>query len=394
MKIKKVLSAISALAISVSAFTGMAVTANATNVINTDNGSADFNSSYGDFTINSSSGSSPLEIDSHGWLAVGKGSGAISIPDDELAGPTDTVVVKFKVAYGKLINRSFYYNIADSQGNSIVDFSYDVYWNTIESNILGNSEDLPNSNEFYHGYNTPLTDRAASYTFTFDFKNRTVTQETVNMQNNASAVHVNNLPDGVNNVKTLTIGSDYENTERRCVVDDISITTTSTVHNVTVNYVADAAAIEGLPEGTVTTYTVKNGSSFTPDYPETFTAGDYTYTLESSEPTLPVIVNSDTTITLNYKKAPAAPPELTADATFAQDFTSSADNGASVWTATLNLDGKTYTTIQATATDKDNNVKSSNSEEITTISGESTIIAYIAVNKAQDDLKSVTVTLN
>ncbi len=310
MKLRKMLGAICALAVTASAFAGFGVTADAAAGDVTVNAEADFTSDMGDFTVVSSDSASPLELSSgyDGWLAVGKGSGTVTIPDEELAGATDKVTVEFKVAYGKLINRSLYYTISDSNGTVIVDWDFNAYSGEINTNVLGSGSDLPASSEFYYAYNTPITARAASYKFEFDFAARTVKQTTVNMQNNATTTHTNNLPDGVNNVKTLTIGSNYENAGRRCVVDDIKISTTEgenvEMHKVTVNYLVGGEAIpaEDLPQGAMTSITVADGTEYTPSYADEFFTDTELYTFASSDISFPVTINSDTTINLTYTK--------------------------------------------------------------------------------------------
>ena len=167
MKMKKLVSALSALAMTVTAMAGLAVTANAAAGDVTTNASADFSQAIvdnktGDFVISSSNSGSPLDISEDGWLQVGKGSGYVEVPDDQLAGSMDKVTVSFKVAYGKLVNRSFYYEIADNNGTKIVEWEYITYSDAIERNVLGAGNDLPSSDEFYHDYNTPIKDRAAS----------------------------------------------------------------------------------------------------------------------------------------------------------------------------------------------------------------------------------------
>lgn len=241
MKMKKMLSALCALAMSVSAFAGLTVSAaegdvtvNAdisfpTVTTNTDyTANTTISGTVGNFIIDASNASCPLSSTTgyNGWLSVGKGSGTVTIPDNQLAGNTDKVTVSFKVAYGKLNNRYFTYNIADSNGVKIVDFGFNAYDSTLNPLTIGNSTDLPNSNEWYFAFNTPITARAAHYTYEFDFAKRTVTLTTVNMHTNAKTTHTNAIPNGVNNVKTLTIGSGYDNTDRRCVINDIKITTT------------------------------------------------------------------------------------------------------------------------------------------------------------------------
>lgn len=287
MNIKKIVSVASALTIAASAFAGLAVTASAAVGDVTTNASADFTSDLGDFTVVSNNDTTPVEL-SNGWLAVGKGYGTVSIADEELAGANDVVTVSFKVAYGKLSNRAFYYTIADSNGTEIVNWNFTAYSGAINTNVLGNGTDLPAASEFYYAYNTPITGRAASYVFTFDFANNTVTQATTNMYTGAKTTHTNPLPDGVENVKTLTIGSAYDsNSDRRCVVDDILIQTTegdSSLPSYTISYKVDGedeavytvsgATAAGDAVTAVSSFVTSDGTKYIVDDPQTFTVAE------------------------------------------------------------------------------------------------------------------------
>ncbi|MGN0164505.1 MAG: hypothetical protein ACI4EA_13160 [Candidatus Ornithomonoglobus sp.] len=289
MNIKKLVSAVSALTIAASAFAGLAVTASAAAGDVTTNASADFTDSLGDFTIVSSNETYPIELSTSyaGWLAVGNGSGTVTIADDKLAGANDVVTVSFKVAYGKLSGRSFYYKISDSEGTDIVSWDFNAYSGAINTNVLGEGSDLPTTSEFYYGYTTPITNRAASYVFTFDFAKNTVTQQTTNMYNSAVTTHSNPLPEGVDNVKTLTIGSNYSNNERRCVVDDILIQTTegdSSLVGYTLSYKVNGegdavysttgSAAVGETVTAVASFKNTSGDKYYVDEPQTFTIAE------------------------------------------------------------------------------------------------------------------------
>lgn len=281
MNLKKIISAVTAFALSATMLVGFSANVNAAEGDVTTNATADFsaaisNSKTGDFTITSNKDACPLEIDANGWLLVGQGEGTVEIPDAQLVTGGDKVTIKFKVAYAKLTKKFFYYNIKDSKGTTIVSWKYDVYNNSISENILGIGTDLPSADEFYHGFNTPLTARAADLTFEIDFASGTVKQTTLNMYNNKSTTHTGAIPSGVSDVKKLTIGSDYNNTARRCAVDDISIATTEgaaiTKADYNIKYVipaegeGDATVIKTVPlNGVVGTAPVVDTDDFVVD---------------------------------------------------------------------------------------------------------------------------------
>lgn len=400
MKIKKVISAISALAISVSAFAGMAVTANAYDPSYKEVYSENFES--GNFTFDSQTSRTGVSIgnpsgfkastmndtDNGKVLQLG---GTGNSKDYYLGYKKDLDISSYNKLYFEfdveaLLVRTdnktatTYLQFADTNNDPILKIS------VATGRGLGMSSVIAADGNEYKFNLTTYAHVALDMDFTSHTQNITVTDKNGSELLNQTVT----MPETVENFGGFYL-PDTNWAYGYCLIDNIKAS--APVHTVTVNYMADGEAIGELPEGTVTTFTVNAGSSFTPVYPGEFTIGDYKYTFVSSDTTFPVTVNSDTTITLNYEKTLVAPQELTAPATFAEGFTSPKDDGASVWTATLNLNGGTYSTIQATAIDNNGLNASSASEEITTISGESTIIAYIAVNKTQDDLNSVTVTL-
>lgn len=83
------------------------------------------------------------------------------------------------------------------------------------------------------------------------------------MHNNYSgtdAVHIADMPEGVTDVKSLRIGSDYTNTARQCIVDNIEISTSEGETGLipySINYMLDGETIRTksamVPSGTVVT---------------------------------------------------------------------------------------------------------------------------------------------
>lgn len=98
----------------------------------------------------------------------------------------------------------------------------------------------------------------------------------------------------------------------------------------------------------------------------------------------------------DFEPEPITPPQPVAPeavaATHSQDFTTNGDC-ASLWTATLTgVDGLTFNGIKVTA-ENSNGDKAENTASTTTITGESSIAVYIAVNLAKDTENSEGVTV-
>lgn len=93
---------------------------------------------------------------------------------------------------------------------------------------------------------------------------------------------------------------------------------------------------------------------------------------------------------------PSTPEPITEDATPVESYTDDNGGKASLWEAELELDGTfTARTIQASVTDNNSTTKTSEPKEITNITTEGSVFAAIVVNgRTEDEIESVTVTLN
>lgn len=209
---------------------------------------ADFETDTGSFVVESSSESYPLQLSSKypGWLDVGNGWGSVYVPDDKLAGENSKVTVSFEAAYGKLVGKYFYHVISDSNGTELVHWSYSAYDGSVAKNVFGTAVNELTAADFYSESSEPVTDYAAEYTYVFDFAAGTVTLSIHNKYDDSTAVHTAELPEGVRDVKSLRIGSDYTNTSRQCVVDNIKITTEESDEELvpyTINYVMNGEVV-------------------------------------------------------------------------------------------------------------------------------------------------------
>lgn len=154
-------------------------------------------------------------------LKLGKSTSTVTIPAAIRAGSRDKVTISFDLGYGKLSNRSVFFNAKDASGNAIFDVTYNVYSNTFSSNTLGISGD-----DFYHGYNTVIWDRRATYTIVIDYNANTITTSVKNNYGGGVTNHQVALGNS-NPVATFNIGSNYDsNEDRRCEASNIKISTT------------------------------------------------------------------------------------------------------------------------------------------------------------------------
>ncbi len=143
------------------------------------------------------------------------------------------------------------------------------------------------------------------------------------------------------------------------------------------------------------------------NYSITFTVPDgYTLTLEEKDNCAITVegnvitatsiddLNNDFYITgILTKNAPALPETVTANADDAVDFDNAGSNAASLWNATINGTGATYSNIIAKVTLKDSREQTASPETMPTITGDCNVTVYVVVNKAISDIESVVLTV-
>lgn len=240
----------------------------------------------------------PTEI-SNGILVLGNGIHNVIIPESERANDKDIVTTSFDLAFGKLIGKKSYFYFEDADGNKIGSFELNAY-----SSILNNDFGIQTA-DMYYGYNTPIWDRRATFTITYDYAKKSITTAVLNHYNNKTATHIVAMS-STKPIAKFCIGSNYNNTGRRCQFDNLKITTTEGIYSnktISIKYTTeDGLDIpnENIPENTVFTYSEAVNTEFTPTYPSTFSTDDYIYTYVSGGDAF--AVTEDKTVTLVYKK--------------------------------------------------------------------------------------------
>lgn len=243
-------------------------------------------------------GTYPTEI-SNGILVLGKGIHNVIIPESERANDKDIVTTSFDLAFGKLNNRYSYFYFEDADGNRIGSFEFSAY-----SAILKNDFGIETA-DMYYAYNTPIWNKRATFTITYDYAKKSITTTVLNHDKNKTATHIVAMS-STKPIAKFCIGSNYDNKDRRCQFDNLKITTTEGNYSnktISIKYTTeDGLDIpnENIPENTVFTYSEAANTEFTPTYPSTFSTDDYIYTYVSGGDAF--TVTEDKTVTLVYKK--------------------------------------------------------------------------------------------
>lgn len=242
----------------------------------------------------------PTEI-SNGTLLLGNGIHNVIIPESERANDKDIVTTSFDLAFGKLKDKDFYFYFEDVDGNKIGNFELCAYWSR-----LTNDFGIEVGDVFLPKKGAADWNKRATFTITYDYAKKSITTEVLNHDGNKTTTHTVAMS-STKPIAKFCIGSNYNsNPERRCLFDNLKITTTEGNYSnktISIKYTTeDGLDIpnENIPENTVFTYSEAANTEFTPTYPSTFSTDDYIYTYVSGGDAF--TVTEDKTVTLVYKK--------------------------------------------------------------------------------------------
>ena len=155
----------------------------------------------------------PTDINGDGRLVLGKTENTVVIPEQQRDG--QIITLSFDFAFGKLVNRYVNFYLRDAVGNDIAYFTYQPYYNSLNSNLGISTSDLPANDS-----NTPnWTNRAVTFYITLNYySNEIITRTSVNY--NEHVVSMTNK----NAFAAFVVGSTYETyTERFCQFDNLLI---------------------------------------------------------------------------------------------------------------------------------------------------------------------------
>lgn len=240
----------------------------------------------------------PTEI-SNGILVLGNGIHNVIIPESERANDKDIVTTSFDLAFGKLIDKDFYFYFEDGDGNKIGNFELCAYWSRLTNDFGIEVGDV------FLPKNVANWNKRATFTITYDYAKKSITTTVLNHDGNKTATHIVAMS-STKPIAKFCIGSNYVNQDRRCQFDNLKITTTEGNYSnktISIKYTTeDGLDIpnENIPENTVFTYSEAANTEFTPTYPSTFSTDDYIYTYVSGGDAF--TVTEDKTVTLVYKK--------------------------------------------------------------------------------------------
>ena len=145
---------------------------------------------------------------SDGRLVLGKTENTVVIPEQQRDG--NLVRLTFDFAFGKLVNRYVNFYLKDAVGNDIAYFTYQPYYNSLNTNLGISTSDLPaNDNEANWA-------KSVSFTITLNYSSNQITTRT-SVSNIDRTVWMSNT----NAFAAFVVSSNYDNFDRYCQFDNL-----------------------------------------------------------------------------------------------------------------------------------------------------------------------------
>lgn len=162
-------------------------------------------------------------------LRVGNGTGTVTIPDNQLAGNRDEVVVTFDYYFGHKSGESAGFYLKDANDNIIGGLYYCPYNNTNTTNSFGftlSNEMMPHAKTSNQTDNTYIYNDSYKTTFELHLNYAQGTMYAIQYSNGVEKQTTNAVALGSNNpLKSFVIQSNYTTDTRRCWFDNLTIQT-------------------------------------------------------------------------------------------------------------------------------------------------------------------------
>lgn len=453
MKMKKTVSAIAALAMSVSAFAGLGITANASQMNLT---KFSFNESFDNAELTSGSLNTQGDvagtlsntnfkneiITTTSWSSIGNsviisdgalsagssGSGGfqgvstkVSLVNPLTSTDTDNVTVSFKwYNVNILSNHRSFVALEDNNGNDVLNIQWDRTGTTMYINDKVITQSTGSGNTSASGNDDNLVNREAdgnkwwSITATLDFNTHQILNFVMSRDNNAKSFNfesldfVNTSASELSKIRLGTIKTSHNDQfEVYSSLDDFSASGYTNAYLTSFNVTDNTSSI---PDATITLKGVVANydeieavyNSETQMYEAYLPAGDVEYTVTKTDydtvnGTATISAESDAENVIDITMSSNIEPEpITQNASLVNSYIDPDNNEAEVWAATLaGIEGTTLKTLQATALYGDSQTKSSEPVDITNITGSGSIYVAVVLENTQkiDDVTGVTVTL-
>lgn len=213
------------------------------------------------------------------------GTASMTYANPIVASQGGKITVEFDIYYGKLTGKAMTYDIKDSSNASLASVSLVAYDPSTGASIkIGGSEILENyadlSGVVSRGSNKAADNGPTHYKNVFDFAEGKA-YITVSSKK-GSAEFSGKFNSDANNIKTINFTTGYNNNERACFVDDVSVSTqTAPQYAISVNAVNTADSL-GIDNAVITvTDAVTNAEIIPADGRYMLCEGNYVITVSA-----------------------------------------------------------------------------------------------------------------
>lgn len=273
--------------------------------------------------LSNTSGSNPFEKGYNGSntdiLRVGNGTGTVTIPDLQLAGARDEIVLTFDYYFGKFSGKYAGFYLRDKSNNVIGALYYDFYNSSANTNTFGFDMSKITSVGSSGNENDKIVAATNKTTFEIHLIYTTGKMYAKQYTNGTLKQTTSEVSMGsANPLKTFEVRSSYNNDNRRCWFDNLYIKTIvgdySTAKTITYVYKdnndTDISEL-ALAKGGASSAIGELGETFTPTYPASFTDDDYAYDYTYASGGDAFTVTGNATVTLVYTKSAHATTDVT-----------------------------------------------------------------------------------
>ena len=255
-------------------------------------------------------------------IRIGSVDGTITIPDGQIAGSKDEVVVTFDIWFGKLSGKSAYFELYDNSAtpSKFAGFKRDFFSGTTSENTFRLDESKITSIGSSGIENNAICVDDNKTTFNIHLNYLTGKMYVVQYTNGGWQQTTSEIEIGTTYpLKKLVFGSGYNTDSRRCWLDNVFIYTKkgdyNTTANITLSFKDDLGNdISALYTGT-SAFTPEKGETFDPAdyYPAVMYDDNYKYTYSSGGSSFTVTGDRDVELTYTRSARPTYTYNVTAN---------------------------------------------------------------------------------
>jgi hypothetical protein len=231
----------------------------------------------GGTSYNSTSGAVKMNGSTGGTMTVNTGTGFMQ---------GQSVSVSSDIAYGKISGKYMTYKLLDSNGTELINSNISAYnaSGSTHSIKVGGAEQLTGIYpSVIRNANSALSAGYTRYTTVINSEHNTITLKIINLGTKEFVQYSSPIPDGVTDVASMVFSTDYNDSERSCYVDNVSVDVMSKPQNTTTVKAVDKNGTE-ITNADITITDAVYGTIINPQQDGTYLLcdGEYNYSVTAN----------------------------------------------------------------------------------------------------------------